>query len=180
MTARRAMSALVIALAVWASWAFVFLPLFCRREQWKRLRSSYAAFDRGGEQARAVARANIERLERCLRPGCREVRLLFIVAINYRTIGRPEIALDLYRQALRYDRRPEILANIADTQLSLGNREEAYANYLEAVLFFPGYLRLVEDGALRARVRDEALRRRPDLEREIRRADLPNARPRWF
>lgn len=163
MTWRRIAAAGLIALAAWSAWAFVFVPLWCHRTKGRLLNPSYQANERGGPADRALAARHLEQLEKCLAPGCRDIELLFLLAINHRTMGRPEVALDLYRQALALDRRPEIYANIADTQLALGNREEAFQNYVEAGIFFPGYLQLIDDGEIRTRVRAEIVARRPDL-----------------
>jgi tetratricopeptide (TPR) repeat protein len=97
--------------------------------------------------------------------------MVFLAAINYRTLGRDEVALRLYRDSLELDRRPETFANIGDTMLALGDRRGAYENYLKAALFFPAYLYLIDDIPLRLQVREEVLRRQPEQEWTIRRLE---------
>lgn len=172
---RIAAAAAVIAAGAWASATFVFRPIACYRLKGQLYASSYRAFENRDERGRTQARANLEKLEMCLAPGCRNIPLFFLLAINNRTIDRHDAALGWYREALRYDKRPEIYANIGDTELAMGNREEAYQNYLTAALFFPAYLRLIDDPALQARVRDEILERHPGERRAIERVLSPEA-----
>ena len=172
---RIAAATVVIAAGVWASATFVLRPIKCYRLKGQLYASSYSSFENRDEQGRRQARANLEKLESCLAPGCRNIPLFFLLAINNRTVDRPDAALALYREALRYDKRPEIYANIGDTELAMGNLEGAYQNYLTAALFVPAYLRLIDDPQLQARVQDEVLKRHPGQRRAIERVFSPEA-----
>jgi tetratricopeptide (TPR) repeat protein len=158
---RFALAGLVIASAAALAWLFVWRPLACHRLAGEIVGPSYEAYDTRGPVERAVAQAHLERIQACLAFGCRDTRMMFIEAINYRTLGRNEIALRIYRESLLLDQRPETFANIADTQLALGDRKGAYENFLRAALFFPAYMMLIDDPLLRQQVRDEVIRRQP-------------------
>lgn len=163
MTARRATVVLIAALAVWASYAFVALPLWCHHMKIRLKASSQRAYRMRGPAGRMQARANIERLERCLAPGCRDIRLYLLLAFNYRTVGRSEVALDLYDHALRHGRRADIYGSIGDTYLVLGNRRQAFEAYLQSALFSPVFLGFIGEPEMRAAVAAEVVRRHPEL-----------------
>lgn len=151
----------VIAVAGGASWQFVVLPFLCHRIKGEVVHDAWAAWEQNPRDA-GRARAILERIEPCFSPGCRDPRLMFIAAICWRTIGRDEVALRLYHEALEEERRPEIHANIADILWTKGDREGAFEHYLQAAIFFPGYLGMIEDDSLRERVKAELFRRQPE------------------
>ena len=169
--------AAVLAIAAWLAYAFAWRPLQCQKLSQALVDQSYAANVTRSFRDLDQARQNLAQLEPCFALGCRSVHLLFTAAVNYRTIGRPEVALGLYQDSLRYDQRPETYANIADTQLVLGNRDAAYDNYLKACSFHPQHLREISDGVMRRRVRDEILRRYPEQKQFIEYVESPRYAP---
>jgi tetratricopeptide (TPR) repeat protein len=152
----------IAALAAWAIYALAWRPLQCNALVQALSDSSYAGYETRNFTDLDAARRNLDTIQPCMTAGCRSVGILFLAAVNYRTIGRNEVALGLYQQALRYDRRPEIYTNIGDTYFTLGDREKAYDNYLTAALFHPEWLRFIDDGAMRVRVRDAVLEKYPE------------------
>ncbi len=173
---RVAAAGAVTAMALWAAWQFAVRPMICHRLKGELVNAAYRSFELRPADS-AQARAIVDRLQPCFSPGCRDVRLIFIAAISWRALGRNEVALRLYNEALRYDRRPEIFVNIADTQLAMGDRTNAYENFLKAALFHPAYLMLIEDGVLRERVRAEVLRRQPEQAATIDRIEAGRFHP---
>jgi tetratricopeptide (TPR) repeat protein len=159
--------ALIAAGAAWSIHAFCWRPLECNRLVQALNDPSYVLAEERSFRDIDQARRNLEQLQPCFAAPCRNVPLLFLAAVNYRTTGRNEVALSLYQEALRYDRRPEIYANIADTYAVLGNREAAYENYLTAAMFHVQWIRAIDDGELRVRVREAVLARYPEDESQI-------------
>jgi tetratricopeptide (TPR) repeat protein len=174
---RYAAVAVVVALAAWSAYAFAYRPLVCHRLKQSMIDQSYAGYTTRSFRDLDQARLNLTLLEPCFTIGCRDLTLMFTAAVNYRTLGRNEVALGLYQEALRYEQRPEIYGNIADTYLALGNREAAYENYLKAVFFHPEHLREIGDGVMRRRVRDEVLRRYPEQKQFIEYIESPRYAP---
>lgn len=85
------------------------------------------------------ARRSIERLMPCL--GCENgVNRAMVLASNLRFVGRNEEAAALYRNAMRYDRRPELYLGLGQTQLALGQNREALQNLTIACRYNPDYL----------------------------------------
>ena len=85
------------------------------------------------------ARRSIQRLMPCL--GCENgVNRAMLLAINLRFVGRKEEAMELYRNAMRYDRRPELYLSLGETQLELGRNAEALQNLTIACRYNPDYL----------------------------------------
>lgn len=163
MKALRMLAVVVVGVAAaWSIYAFSWRPLQCNRLLQALSDSSYAANRARTFRDIDEARRNLELLQPCFAVGCRNVPLFFLAAVNHRTTGRNEVALALYQEALRYDQRPEIYANIGDTYYALGNREAAHANYLTAASFHPQWLRVIDDGEMRTRVANEVLARYPE------------------
>lgn len=147
-------AAVGIAVAIAAACALYFfcvLPYRCNVVKKARLRSTEYAFDQGGTTAgRIAARRNLDALLPCMTSICNDVSLDMLAAANYRILGQPEAAIQLYRDALRRDRRPEIYVNLAMTELAVGDRNAARDHALRAVLFNTGMLASLDDGLLRA------------------------------
>jgi tetratricopeptide (TPR) repeat protein len=168
---RFAAAAAVAGLAAWLLVVVVWRPFRCHRLKSELEQASYRAYEAKTEASRAFARRSIERLTPCLAAVCRDTKVLFLLAINHRTLGEPEVALRYYEQALEIGERPEIFANIADTRLELGEHAAAFEDFVRAASFYPGYLFLIDDPALRRRVRSEVIRRHPGSRMEIQRLE---------
>ncbi|HEV8433472.1 MAG TPA: O-antigen ligase family protein [Thermoanaerobaculia bacterium] len=106
-----------------------------------------------------VARENLATIGRYLpkRPG--DVDYLMLRAANDRVLGNYDDARDSYLQALRYDRRPELYAELGLTELRMGRRQEALDALFQAVLFSRVYFESLSPDVideLKARLRREA------------------------
>jgi Flp pilus assembly protein TadD len=93
----------------------------------------------------AKIRETIQQTQRALRNSPTDIDLYMELAAQYRFIGRPNEAVKTYRDALRYDRRPEIYRNLAESQLAIGNISGAEESYAHAVAFAPEQINIVPD-----------------------------------
>ena len=86
-----------------------------------------------------VARQNIALLTPCLE--CADdVNRAMVLAANLRFAGRAEEAIAVYRDALRYDQRPELYLNLAQTQLDMGDETEGLQTLTKACLAAPNFV----------------------------------------
>jgi tetratricopeptide (TPR) repeat protein len=162
-TIRRLAALAVIAAGIYAFYLFCYLPYHCNAVKKTYAASTQYAFQRlGTPEGSIAARRNIAALQQCLTPTCRDVYLDMLVAANYRVIGRYQDAVALYRDALRFDRRPEIYLNLAATEMALGDRDLAREEMVRAALFNPWMISSIEDGQLRQEVVRDVISRRPE------------------
>ena len=154
-----AMPIVAIALIVSALplWLLVVVPWRCNVTT-KAMESAMSAALRGNPQARAFLAANVEDAERCRRHVRHDQSLNVSVASAYSMTGRPDEALAVYEEALRYDRRPEIYFNIAGIQLRKGYSEKAFENFLTAARFNPTLVDRINGESMKSRVRSELAR----------------------
>jgi tetratricopeptide (TPR) repeat protein len=169
----------IATLAAWSLYTFTWRPLQCNALVQALSAPSYAANKTRTFRDIDQARLYLDQLQPCMSFACRNVPLLFVAAVNQRTTGRNEVALALYQEALRYDRRPEIYGNIGDAYYVLGDRNAAYQNYLTAASFHPQFLRVIDDGELRTRVANAVTARYPEFAQYVRymQRDRYTARP---
>ena len=139
--------------------------------------TAYAYQRRDTPAGRVAALKTLAVLAPCLRFNCRDVTLDLIAAGNYRALGLHQEALDAYRDALRFDRRPEIFLNRAATEMALGERGRALEDALRACLFNPWMIQGIEDSQLRGEVIDRLIALRPENEEYIRYIDAAPAIP---
>jgi hypothetical protein len=95
------------------------------------------------------ARANLARLRSLVHQCPEQIDLPMLAAANYRILGRTDDAMRMYELALEYDRRPEILANLAELQFGAGQTETAIRNLVSAATFAPRSLDMITPGPLR-------------------------------
>lgn len=72
-----------------------------------------------------TARENLARLEPCRRKLPWNVNLHMLIAANYAARDMHEEAVNEYREALRYDRRPEIYLSLGTELVKTGRVDEA-------------------------------------------------------
>lgn len=83
-----------------------------------------------------IARQNVARLMTCM--SCADdVNRAMVLAANLRFMDRGPEAIAVYRDALRYDRRPELYLNLGQTLLDLGDEEEGMRVLTTACLAAP-------------------------------------------
>lgn len=161
--ARRAAAVTIILAAGYAFYAFCVVPYQCNVLRKSLTHSTAEAFARRDTpEAAVVGRRNLAAISRCRVPTCRDLDTEMIAAANYRIIGRDADAAQLYRDALRFDRRPEIYYNLANTELAMGRREAAIADFVRASIFNPWLIRDINDGQARAEVLERLVRLRPE------------------
>jgi tetratricopeptide (TPR) repeat protein len=175
---RRLAAVGIVVAGCYASYLFCYLPYRCNRIKKSYSAATEYAFERSGTpEGSLVARANAATLQACMRPTCRDVFVDMLVAANYRVLGRYDDAIALYRDALRYDRRPEIYLNLSASEIAIGDRSGAMEEMVRAALFNPWMITSIDDGMLRRDVVREVIARRPENADYIREIEgLPQAR----
>jgi O-antigen ligase len=151
---------LAIAGAVWIAKRFAYDPFVCEGKKLQIKTRTEDALGIGESfRSAPVARENIVAIDQCLPRRAGDVDYLMLRAANDRVLGNYESARGSYQEALRYDRRPELYAELGVTDLQMGRRDEALDALFQAVLFSRIYLdSLSPDVAaeLKARLRREA------------------------
>lgn len=133
----------ITTLAVWSAalagcWWYVVKPHDCNRIEGDVQRSIERLARSQSDPALTVpaARQNIARLTPCL--ACApDVNRAMVLAANLRFAGRQEEAIAAYRDALRYDQRPELYLNLAQTQFDMGDETEGLKTLTKACLAAP-------------------------------------------
>jgi tetratricopeptide (TPR) repeat protein len=89
-----------------------------------------------------IARQNIARLSPCM--DCADgVNRAMVLAANYRLMGQYAKAIEIYRDALRYDHRPELYLNLGQAQLDMGDEEAGMRSVITACLGAPNLVEAV-------------------------------------
>lgn len=169
MSVLRGAAALLVALvAGGALYFFCVLPYRCNVVKKAQLGATNFAFEHARTPTgRLAARRNVDAFAPCLNALCRDVSLDILVAANDRVLGRSDEAIRLYLDALRLDVRPEIYVNLAETELTLGNRKAAREHALRATLFNVGMLANIDDGLLRDDTAKALIALHPEKRNEI-------------
>lgn len=140
-------------LASWGIYRLAWIPFRCNLDlQQALLQTEYAARSSDGYNATVAARANLGILLPCAQLCPWDVRARFIAAWNLRILGRHGHAIELYEQALKYDRRPEIYVELGNAQMEAGHEEAAFRSLLQAGRFDRFSLTRVDRADVRARV----------------------------
>jgi len=146
--------------AVWITLRFAYDPFTCERKKLQIKARTEEVLGMGDPfRSAPIARENLAALGECVskRPG--DADFLMMRAANDRVLGNYEEARASYQQALRYDRRPELYAELGVTDLQMGRRDEALDALFQAVLFSRIYLDSLSPDVvdeLNARLRREA------------------------
>ena len=159
---RRLAATVVIIGSMVALYDFCVEPFHCNRLKKAVAVSTSTAVNRiGSAEGGIAAQRNLELLKQCREVGG-DLSLLMMTAANERVLGHNGEAIRLYREALRLDQRPEIYYNIAETEVTMGARDQAFDNLLRGSLFNPWMIREIDDGQLRAAVVQRMLQLRPE------------------
>jgi len=92
---------------------------------------------RAGQASPALVARHIEILEDARRRDPAEVGLLVALGGQYAVLGRPEPAIEAYREALALEPRPETWLNLGHVLLATGRREEAREAFEKALKVAP-------------------------------------------
>ncbi len=98
-----------------------------------------------------LARGNLEQILRGLEHCPGNVYLRVLAGQNFETLGRIESAAEMYTQALRYHRRPELFVRLGSAQHQSGLTEEGIANAARGAMFAPNILEKLPPSILRQR-----------------------------
>lgn len=113
---------------------------FDRLEVSKALRVVEVMSDRMarmGQAPRQLVSGHFHILEDARRRDPSEVGVLVALGGQYALLGRPEAAIEAYREALALEPRPETWLNLGQVLLAAGREEEAREAYAKAVRLDP-------------------------------------------
>jgi tetratricopeptide (TPR) repeat protein len=151
--ARMLVTSLVAIAAAWGMYRLVWIPFRCDAEVRRAMvQSDYASRVADDYNAVLAARENVKVLLACSERCPWHVRSLFTAAWNLRLLRRYDDAIAAYRQALEYDRRPELYAELGNAYLESGNEKAAMEALLQAGRFDRFVLKRVVRADVRERV----------------------------
>lgn len=140
----------VAALAAHAVYRLAWQPFRCNIVKNRVQRVAFGIFDLPNSPTVArKARQAIADIQPCVAACPTDVDMYMTLAMNDRVIGRLQHAADMYGQALKYDRRPEIYFNIGMVQLEMNQRDAALATLTKACSFSIEYADDIPDPTLR-------------------------------
>ena len=153
---RAFLSAVVILAVIPSIDELCVLPWQCSTLEYRLEQSTRQLVDFPTRVDTAVQeRANLDAAIRCIRIRPTRINLYMTAAVNCRLLGDNRRAVEFYKSALHYDKRPELYAALGNAQSQIGQRREAVENLVRANIFWPGNGDDIEDAV----VRDEVLRR---------------------
>jgi tetratricopeptide (TPR) repeat protein len=136
----------IFAIAAWALYQFCYWPYECNKAVARADRRTMVAVN-SSDAARAAisARTTIEQLEPCLDHCPTDMAIYMDLALNYEILSNPQKAIDIYKTALRYDRRPELFLNLGLALYRVGDPQAGLAALMEAIRVAPYMLDEIED-----------------------------------
>ncbi len=148
---RRLAALAIVVAAAFALWRTVIVRWHCNNVEGRVERSTSILWERREDfAARAPAEANVRALQECAELCETDVNMKMLLASNFTILGRSELAAVKLKEALRYDRRPELHLALGLAQVETGERDAALANFVEAGNFAGLHiLQDVSDGELR-------------------------------
>jgi tetratricopeptide (TPR) repeat protein len=156
----RIAAALIVAgMAAAAVYRLAYLPWRADLERKRREAITLALLQREPTFTAVRARANIAGARDYLDRGIHNTGLYMVAAANYRLVDDLDRAAEMYRAALRYDRRPEIYFNLGMTELGQGRTVAAKEDLVRAALFDAWLIPEIAD-PIRAEVETAVERRR--------------------
>ena len=128
--------ALVAVVAAFGIYRLAWIPFRCDLQAKRAMvQTDYATRVADEYNAVLAARENLRILVACTERCPWDVRSLFAAAWNLRILKRYDDAIAMYQQALKYDRRPELYAELGNAYLEAGNEEAAMQALLQAGRF---------------------------------------------
>ena len=149
----RLAAALVIAVtAMFAGHRLAYLPWRADVER-KRIETiTFALWERRPPFASVRARQNISDARGYLDRGIDNTGLYMAAAANYRLLDDFGHAAEMYRRALRYDRRPELYFHLGLMEINLGHRQAGIDMLIRAALFNPFLIQEIDENEIREKV----------------------------
>ena len=133
---RYLVAVLVVVLGAYATYRLAWKPFLCNIDKAHAQIVLLSIFDLPPTLTVASnARRGITTMEQCIAACPTDVDLYMTLAGYEQVIGRSRDAIETYRNALAYDRRPEIFLNIGLLQLQMNQRDAAIASLTDACLF---------------------------------------------
>ena len=149
----RIAAALLIACgAVVASYRFAYLPWRADVDRKRLERITLVLWERQPRFGQPRARENVAEARQFLDRGIHNTGLYMVAAANYRILDDYDRAVAMYREALQYDRRPQLYYNVGLMELGRGHKEEAKEALIYAALFNPYYILDIPDLEVRSEV----------------------------
>ena len=158
-----------------AAFAVLIAALFLERAlivpQWhcdiqmRTIRARTDEIERHGDSLGVypAARENVRRLTSCLNVERDNVEAWMLLAANFLALDKKLEAAAAYREALKYDRRPELFFSLGLVELDLGQRDAAIKDLTTAATFNPN----VTDAIVYDDVRQIVFNRVHDRQKQI-------------
>ncbi len=143
----------VAALAAYALHGLTWKPFRCNITT-LRVQNEALRVWKFPEAPRVAARARraIVEMERCIASCPTNIDMYMTLALHDRLIGRFDHASAMYREALKYDRRPELFFNLGLVELEMRRRQSALLALSKACSFDIFYANDIPDVNLREEV----------------------------
>ncbi|HVS32601.1 MAG TPA: tetratricopeptide repeat protein [Thermoanaerobaculia bacterium] len=123
------------AMAIVLLWYFVAEPYRANLTKREVAAITNAALLGPEREAAAMARENLQRLQRLSYPSVLDPEIHVLKAANYRVLRRYQEAIAAYDEALRLEPTAHIYLNRGVTQLAAGRPEAAHESFSRAVRF---------------------------------------------
>jgi len=144
---------LVATLAAYTVYGLAWKPLRCNITKERVQSDALRMWNRpDAPQVATKARDAIVEMERCIVACPTDIDMYMTRALNDRLIGRFEHAEDMYREALKYDRRPELFFNLGIVQLEMKQRQAAIITLTKACSFEIRFADAIPDLSVREEV----------------------------
>jgi hypothetical protein len=142
---RKAIAVVLWIVAVLVAYEYAWLPIVASRGVTRLSDATDVAYNLPPYRAASVARANSNDARRLLVKAPDNVSLAMIAAANEELLGNNDSALALYRDAVKRERRPELLLNLGLLEARTGDRANALIHLGDAVMFDPKVMHRVND-----------------------------------
>jgi tetratricopeptide (TPR) repeat protein len=84
-------------------------------------------------------------LQPCAEACPTDADMYMTLAVTDRILGRPDHAIEMYTEALKIERRPELFFNRGVMRLQVGQRALAIEDFMQACAFADFYLNIIPD-----------------------------------
>lgn len=143
----------VAAFAAFAVYGLAWQPFRCNVMDNRLQRLADEIFDLpNGLTVMMEARQAIAIMQQCIAACPTDVDMYMTLAAHDRVLGRLQHAADMYGQALKYDRRPELFFNLGVVQLEMNQRDAAIVTLTTACSFDIRYADDIPDPNVREAV----------------------------
>lgn len=128
------------ATAVWSVARLTVDPWRCSCAEASALRRTASLIDQQQTVRLPIARSNIDMLLGCHDRYPHRIGAEMILAANYRFAGRPAMAVQIYSDALRWHKRPELYLNLGEALIEAGHEKEGVKTLRRAAVYNPTFV----------------------------------------